>query len=130
LREIKFRGKRIDNSEFAYGFYNGIPDSNIVFINDKSEVDCSPVDPETVGQLSGLPDKHGTPIYEDDIQEFSNGYRAVVEFKNGMFGINPVRNLDENAFIELAIYLDTDEEGNALNIVGNIHDNPELLQEA
>lgn len=79
-------------------------------------------------QYTGLKDKNGKEIYEGDIQEFKNGYRAAVEFKHGMFGINPVIKYDRESFIELNIYTHSIEEGNALNIIGNIYENPEHLE--
>lgn len=55
MREILFRGKRIDNGEWAYGDYWHLPEKNFYCISD--EEFNRKVDPETVGQYTGLIDK-------------------------------------------------------------------------
>jgi hypothetical protein len=53
MREYKFRGISLLTSEFVYGDYCTIPEPNIMFYNDNGEVDCEPVDPNTVGEYIG-----------------------------------------------------------------------------
>lgn len=69
MREIKFRGKRLDNGEWVYGFALFSQDKSeavIAKLTDTESV-CENVGPATVGQFTGLHDKNGKEIYEGDI---------------------------------------------------------------
>ena len=99
MREILFRGKRIDNKEWVYGdlihcknndyriLEQGNGDWDILEAGYK-------VDPATIGQFTGIYDKNGKRIFEGDIIEYKTVYewdkkpikRAEVVFENGMFG--------------------------------------------
>lgn len=119
MRTIKFRGKRIDNGEWVYGF---LADED--FINDIYSIDLSSieVDRETVGQFTGLFDKNGKEIYEGDIllmgiKEDVRIYNKV-GIKDGCFGYVGENTGELMPFC----HYDVTEK-----IVGNIYDNPELL---
>lgn len=128
MRTIKFRGKRVDNGKLVYGYYWSFND--IHFIRSGSNLHSTDyeVHPETVGQFTGLLDKDGKEIYEGDIIKM--GYNPecwfsprVVEFINGSWMGRGCR-----------IYTDQDSRDykgdpnqNNWEIIGNIHDNPELL---
>ena len=125
MREILFRGKRADNGNWLFGsLFTRINERYIIplpLITSKSLVD-----PVTVGQFTGLTDKNGKKIFEGDIVLF--GYiganrgvdgKAVVDFNNGKFGVFWGWHKD---FVPLDGFANT-----TLEVVGNIHDNPELM---
>lgn len=126
MREIKFRGKRLDNGEWLYG-------SLLVshFKDDKKEryfitqfsgnyTFEHEVDPATVGQYTGLKDKNGREIYEEDIFFDESGVYAVVCYSMGTFCVDFGEGFDLQYF--------TDGIHEICDVVGNIHDNPELLK--
>lgn len=127
MREIKFRGKRLDNGEWVFGDiwqHNGRVD----IVNDRAT--AFPVDPETVGQYAGLPDREGEDIYEDYILDGSyknpmSGEMVKrhykVTYKKGGFYAEMIGH---HPFGTTLLYF---ENENAV-VIGNIHDNPELLQ--
>ena len=125
MREILFRGKRVDNGEWVYGSlvnagvcmiipqnaeHWGGAEFNIGYI----------VDPETVGQYTGLADKNGKKIFEGDIAEFDNSQFVVEYFESRMgFGF---AGLKGRGVVSGFTMMDWEH----LKIIGNIHDNPEL----
>lgn len=148
-REIKFRGKRIDNGEWAYGDYerihtahgNGIAiRKNPGHVND-GYIDLIPdeVDPSTVGQYTGLHDKNGKEIYEGDIMRSSNGCTSVVKIGEFMPTVLETFFKDFGMLGKITgTYLDCispnichgDDyfisNGNIAEVVGNVYDSPEL----
>ncbi|MDE6493087.1 MAG: YopX family protein [Bacteroidales bacterium] len=120
-REIKFRGKRLDNGEWVYGF---LADED--YINDINSIDLSSieVDPATVSQYTGLKDCNGKEIYEGDIIKLDlfNHLLFVVDFVEGAFCLkNGDGYYTDINYIQHAGI-------NQAELVGNIHDNPALLE--
>ena len=124
MRTIKFRGKDIEIDEWIYGdLIQRIGYTPSIMFHYESSGKARyyeyPVKRETVGQFTGLLDKNGSEIYEGDILDF-NGLNIEVRFVRGVFALLCNGNLDE----ELCGDCRTDLFA---KIIGNIHDNPELL---
>lgn len=132
MRDILFRGKRLDNGEWAYGFLVKHP-SAVGFTDDSPwYISVSPEDPDdtggcynvdldTVGQYTGLKDKNGKRIFEGDIVADEVAHKhAVVRFRAPAFWLEYPghEDLNECEWADCA---------NQLTVIGNIHDNPELL---
>lgn len=129
MREILFRGKRIDNGEWCIGFYCQVADESdggarvkhvIVvptFMTQKGFL-AYEVDPSTVGQYTGLTNKNGKKIFEGDIVATPN-YRGVVDYGIGCYCVR--HGIDDPA-IDIVMN-DFD-----VYVIDNIHDNPELLE--
>ena len=154
MREILFRGKRVDDGEWVVGSFavaSGRINHGKSYIlattsdfsygdnGSRIRIGCwSEVDPDTVGQWTGLTDRHGVQVFEEDIV-VSDEMQAVVKF--GRCG--GVKNTEHEVGY-MGFYLDSlDEkckryglrddivywhEEYGLEVIGNIHDNPELLK--
>ena len=142
MREILFRGKRFDNGKWVEGLlwkkkYDTPKLFMSYFPNKDDDEYVVVIDPETVGQYTGLKDTNGKKIFEGDILgdwgEDEKGkeclcYMGVVDYweREGKYVLT-----DKNGYCNDWTF---EEEGKPENwekliILGNIHDNPELLQE-
>ena len=135
IRDIIFRGKRLDNGEWVEGYFVNLwlmhYQKHQPIITDNNAVSYD-VDPSTVGQYTGLTDKNDKKIFEGDIVDASNewwnaagpaGHDSpviLVEWGSDLCGFEPFANYD----CDCGVYI------NAKNceVLGNIHDNPELLK--
>ena len=121
MREILFRGKRIDNGEWVYGDLLQIPERNRCSIMPQTPVshNCGVIY-ETVGQYTGIIDKNGTKIFEGDIVDiFRDFERGIIKWDE-----------DTARFIISSdgIIADFDNYwGKDLEVIGNIYDNSKLL---
>lgn len=143
MREIKFRGKRVDNGEWVYGYYckedlgeEGI--KHVIIPVYSYEY----VDGKTVGQYTGLKDKNDKRIYEGSIVKYTFDVPgSVYATENGLKErISEVFWSDWRS--SFSVYADKNSKlanndlfryvrnGNTVEIIGNIYDNPELLKES
>ncbi|NLU51577.1 MAG: hypothetical protein GXX10_01755 [Clostridiaceae bacterium] len=138
MRDIKFRGKRLDNGEWVYGYYfiserdieDGFVWRDIPQIQQRygDHYQYFDVIPETIGQYTGLKDKNGREIYEGDIcsTDLSRPY-LIVLFRNGAFMYQC--HDDGNDYFDIMLPIEEESEtDNYTEVIGNIHDNPELLK--
>ena len=130
MREILFRGKRADNGKWEYGDLWCNPYGKRVVcivspINDQGTTGGNEVDPETVGQFTGLYDKNGRKIFEGDIVKFYNGdgEYSPYEVRWQDSGFSVLMNGNPDLFDELDDFF-----SRRCEIIGNIYDNPELLE--
>lgn len=137
-REIKFRGKRLDNGEWVEGtpvwsinnrcyMIIGAEEAEQIYF--LCQVKYVEVDPETVGQWTGLIDKFGAKIYEGDIMvnqfiytHFK--YEILYSRRVSAYIIRNTYDAGDNA----TLLLESDLHRYGRYIIGNIHDNPDLLK--
>lgn len=133
MREILFRAKRLDSSEWVEGHLISYEDGRARIVASKTDIFCYEkddsviqtvshlVDLETICQYTGMKDIENNKIFEGDIMETSiDGLKyhvGVVEFSDASFGLK-CTNWDAFFLCFVA--------GN-YKIIGNIHDNPEFL---
>ena len=129
MREILFRGKRTDNGEWIEGCF--LDKNNIgIFYDDTEESDCSvhifPVVSKTVGQYTGLTDKNGKKIFEGDIIDTPDRLVKVVWFSgNAQFDLHFIRYKDDVITTNFkGIHMRDLKE---YEVIGNVHDNKEIL---
>ena len=129
-RTIKFRGKRIDNKKWVYGF---LADED--YINDIDLIDLSSieVDIDTVGQFTGLFDKNGKEIYEGDIISVNGKYPKLVKYIDdyACFCLANITDLNKKWIspwqqVSSSWWNDFKRE---IRVIGNIYDNPDLIKE-
>ena len=130
MREILFRGKRMDNGKWVEGdlaHCNGIRAQNpIVCIWETDEdglYNEAWVDPCTVGQFTGLTDKNGNRIFEGDIvKAMSVPMLVIFDEESAHFFARYYMDGHKDCF-ENTLY-----GHDRLTVIGNIHDNPELME--
>lgn len=156
MRDILFRGKRIDSGDWVYGFYAHIPcgrfgkDEHLIqqIKKDGKIGILVDVDPDTVGQYTGLTDRIGVKIFEGDIVKllaFDDEEKYLFEVKFGKCGgvQNVLHDVGYIGFYLASINSTAKQydsfglrndilywvnEKFSISVIGNVHDNPELLE--
>lgn len=134
MREILFRGKRVDNGEWIDGFFAKSGDRCFIIIDNDSLDGCvkmKEVAPETVGQYTSLTDKNGMKVFEGDILiDDDNWFKGLVVFRH--ISISP--DFDDScegsgfyAVVQRIPYRGLTYICSS-KIIGNIHDNPDLWE--
>lgn len=138
MREILFKAKRIDNGEWVEGYYTECRGETFIGIDTSSmfEIFCSPVirwfkvSSETLCQFTGLCDKNGKKIWENDIFQYTDKtmvtQKDLIEYNETHASFVRLRNTEKLGLQYLWIDEATCNHG---EVIGNIFDNPELLQE-
>ena len=141
MRAIKFRGQILNSvkddkgdvvtewKSWVYGDLLHRPNGVLHILTLNEEKGCyenNTIDPETLGQFTGLCDKNGKAIYEGDILHTitfgfePEEYTAIILYDNCRFQLSNGRNLFYFGQSDLTKMDDT-------IVIGNIHDNPELI---
>ena len=132
MREILFRGKRLDNGEWAHGNLVCWQDGTASIDDGSYDMPQWSIDPATVGQYTGLTDKNGKKIFEGDIVESAFTKKPyIVCF--GEYTYTNEYGEEESVCgwynVEKGGYVTGFGFAHAwATVIGNIHDNPELLE--
>lgn len=145
MREILFRGQtrrfgekvwmngeKVPSNWVYGGIFQGTGDFSVIYGADKedftgSDLGKHTVYTDTVGQYTGLKDKNGKRIFEGDIVSFlwkmdEKTRNFFIEYSDGEFHATPLHPAKDIWSIRINGY------GEKFNVIGNIHDNPELLE--
>lgn len=153
MREITFRGKRIDNGKFIEGDLINLDNYTLIATKDMwasnlqdnysttktLELEVLPVIKESVGQFTGLTDKNGIKVFEGDILEVAY---YNYNFKNtkliqevyyleqlGCFCAKTVgKTVDPIEYYRNNVPLSWTNKPNSIEVIGNIHDKPRIIK--
>ena len=150
-REILFKAKRKNNGEWVEGYYLNIAKINRFICTGKIKLDGAvkgiiapemyEIDPDTICQFTGLTDKNGKKIWENDILRYSYDYdgspflkdgeeikyRAGAVFWSEWRGSWAVCGRGNKKYTNNDVFK-YNRNPNRTEVIGNIFDNPELLE--
>lgn len=126
-----FRAKRIDNDEWVHGLPSCNKDGEIgeIEVWDGEDIIFYTVDPSTICQCTGLRDKNGKLIFENDICDRKEEYPEIVKYNEGDWTLDYSYSKDKESgycYCNLGFYV---LERKCVKVIGNTFDNPELLEE-
>ena len=128
MREILFRGKHKADGKWCEGNLHIDKQCVAIITPDDTPLGCyGQVDPDTIGQYTGLTDKNGTKIFEGDIVKLrllaaKMEWKGVCEYRNGAFGL--AWQYAGERYCTFTGTCNAEYE-----VLGNIHDNPELMED-
>lgn len=135
MREILFKAKRKDNGEWVEGYYVYcrkrhyiLPVLNKAIGFDEREDEWVEADPNTICQYTGLTDKNGKKIWENDICDRKEKYPEIVTYNKGDWQLDYSYALGKEKHFcacNLGFYAC---ERECVEVIGNVFDNPELLE--
>lgn len=143
MRTIKFRGKRVDNGEWVYGYLLRMRGVSYIYpYHAHNGETIYEVIPDTVDQFTGLHDKNGKEIYEGDVlrripnEQYSDATGIPLDMLREDIGEGGdlvfVRYDESQARVMYHSLIDRFNSPwlntKYFTVIGNIHDNPELLK--
>ena len=130
MREILFRGKWAYGDEWIYGVPVKCYDGDWQIVTNCTK---TTVIPETVGQYTGLTDKNGKRVFEGDIVAFDDSDGGY-EYQDTVTNIGEVKYSDLSFYFTDRVAVEMDDfyikngKCEDIEVIGNTHDNPELLK--
>ncbi|MEK3995485.1 YopX family protein [Psychrobacillus sp. FSL K6-2365] len=147
MREVKFRGRRINDGEWVYGFPHTIDTVDEGYTGRAIQTHflsgrpiSYQIDKETLSEFTGLKDKNGTEIFEGDIVLVENfvvetikPFKAVIEWDKTRFALNELGSLNISNYPAITPngvfgpFNNLSDFGQSFEVIGNIYEHPELL---